>query len=100
MYANCYPKKFCNKFIFKRLAQILNKKQYKNSDNNDNSEQSVLPQYISLPYQKPLINNIEEICKNNKLKVAYKAKNKLSSIIKKDKDSLDRNLQTNVKYTM
>ena len=53
-----------------------------------------------MPFQKPLINKIDRICKNNNIKVAYIAKNKLTRIIKKGKDLLDRNLQTNVVYNI
>ena len=96
LYANSYPKDFCEKYISKRLAQI--KKPTLNSQNNNQSTPP--PIYISLPFQKPLINKIDKICKNNNIRIAYKAKNKLTSIIKKGKDTLDRNLQTNVIYNI
>ena len=55
-----------------------------------------------MPFQKPLINKIDRMCKNNNIKVAYEAKNKLTTIIKKGKEFLDRNLQRhrNVVYNI
>ena len=94
--ANDYPPEFIQRFYKKRLY-IIN---YQNSNPNHNFHlHSRNQKYIAIPYNNYLFNNIKNTCFNSSIFTAVpKIKYQLPYIIKKGKDKIPYDKNTNIVY--
>ena len=95
---NCFPTKLVNKYLHNRLLQLKNRIDTNNT--NDSCPDSTFDtrHYIVIPYIKGLSEGIRRTLKNVGLDVLYTIPKKLNSIIKRGKDRLALNKETNIVY--
>ena len=93
LYDNSYPSQFIEKNIENRLKTLKNE----NIDNNDNNTDSNTT-YVTLPLLNNSTLKLAKKLKKYDIKTVNTISNKLSGIVKKGKDRLEKGKSMNVVY--
>ncbi|XP_071582490.1 uncharacterized protein [Temnothorax nylanderi] len=93
---NCFPIKLVNKHINNRLRQLENRRDL--STNSERDSTFDVRRCVVIPYVKGLSAGIRGTLERVRCDVVYKIPKKLSAVIRRGKDRLATNRETNVVY--
>ncbi|XP_024891138.1 uncharacterized protein LOC112466975, partial [Temnothorax curvispinosus] len=94
---NSFPIKLVNKHINNRLRQLENRRDL-SANNSERDSTFDVRRCVVIPYVKGLSAGIRDTLERVRCDVVYKIPKKLSAVIRKSKDRLATNKETNVVY--
>ncbi|KYN30216.1 hypothetical protein ALC57_00353 [Trachymyrmex cornetzi] len=99
--SNGYPLDIIFSTINNRIKMLSRKKNVYVNDtinNNDSNDNNNIKKYFTIPYINEISEKFKTIVEKNNFKVRYKPMNTLNSVIKLDKDKLEKMEQCDVVY--